>query len=65
MDFLDLVLLPDLVLGTILGICAAGLVHWLAPAPEPLLLEGGLVALGFAGGVVVSLLSSRKRKENT
>lgn len=58
MDLLDLLLLfllaPALLLGMALGIAGACLLHWLAPAPEPIAAEAVLVALGFFGGLVCS-----------
>jgi hypothetical protein len=62
MGFLDLLAVPEAVLGCILGLLAAGLIHWLSPAPEPVVLEAGLVALGFIGGLVVNWLTERCRE---
>lgn len=60
MGLLDLLLVPEALIGCLLGLLAAGLVHWLMPAPEPLLLEAGLVAGGFIGGLVVSWLTEKE-----
>jgi predicted CDP-diglyceride synthetase/phosphatidate cytidylyltransferase len=49
--------------GCILGLLAASIVHWLAPAPEPVVLEAGLVAAGFIGGLVVSWLTEKRRED--
>ena len=58
MELVDLLLLllfaPALLCGLALGIAGAFLLHWFAPAPEPLMAEAGLVALGFFGGLVCS-----------
>jgi hypothetical protein len=56
-------LLPEVLIGTLLGLVAAAIVHWLAPAPEPLILEAGLVGLGFLGGFVFGWASDRKRQQ--
>jgi hypothetical protein len=60
MDLLDALLVPEAVIGCLAGLLAAGLVHWLAPKPEPVLLEAGLVAAGFIGGLVVGWLGAKK-----
>ena len=62
MGLFDLLAVPEALVGCILGLLAAGLIHWLAPAPEPILLEGGLVAAGFIGGLVVNWLTERRGK---
>ena len=51
MDFIDLLLFPEIVLGALVGLAGAALIHWFAPKPEPLLVEAGLVALGAIGGM--------------
>jgi Na+/glutamate symporter len=61
MSLLDLLVVPEAVLGCILGLLAAGLVHWLSPAPEPVTLEAGLVAAGFIGGLVVNWLTEKRK----
>ncbi len=63
MGMLDLLVVPEAVVGLLLGVLAAGLLHWLAPTPEPVVLEAGLVAGGFIGGLVVNWLTE-KRKED-
>ena len=63
MDLLGLLVVPEALVGCILGLLAASLVHWLSPAPEPVVLEAGLVAAGFIGGLLVSWLTE-KRKED-
>lgn len=63
MALLDLLVVPEALVGCVLGLLAAGLVHWLAPAPEPIVLEAGLIAAGFIGGLVVNWLTERRRKE--
>ncbi len=62
MGLFELLVVPEALVGCILGLLAAGLIHWLAPAPEPILLEGGLVAAGFIGGLVVNWLTERRGK---
>ena len=62
MGALDLLVVPEAVVGTTLGLLAAALVHWLAPAPEPVVLEAGLVAAGFVGGLVVNWLTDKLKK---
>ena len=61
MGLLDLLVVPEAVVGGILGLLAAGLVHWLVPSPEPIALEAGLVAAGFMGGLVVNWLTDKRR----
>jgi Na+/glutamate symporter len=63
MTLLDLLVVPEALVGCVLGLLAAGLVHWIAPAPEPVVLEAGLVAAGFIGGLVVNWLTERRREE--
>lgn len=63
MALLDLLVVPEALIGCVLGLLAAGLVHWIAPAPEPIVLEAGLVAAGFIGGLVVNWLTDRRREE--
>jgi predicted CDP-diglyceride synthetase/phosphatidate cytidylyltransferase len=63
MGLLDLLLVPEALVGCILGLLAASIVHWLAPAPEPVVLEAGLVAAGFIGGLVVSWLTEKRRED--
>jgi uncharacterized membrane protein YccC len=54
MEILGLLLVPEALLGTLLGVAGASLVHWLAPSPEPVMVEAGLVAFGFVGGLALS-----------
>ena len=54
LEFLGLLLVPEALLGTLLGIAGAALIHWLAPSPEPVLVEAGVVAFGFVGGLALS-----------
>jgi hypothetical protein len=63
MGLLDLLVVPEAFVGCVLGLLAAGLIHWIAPAPEPIVLEGGLVAAGFIGGLVVNWLTERRSKD--
>ena len=63
MSLLDLLVVPEALVGCVLGLLAAFLVHWIAPAPEPVVLEAGLVAAGFIGGLVVNWLTERRREE--
>jgi hypothetical protein len=63
MDPLDQLVVPEAIVGCVLGLLAAGLIHWIAPAPEPIVLEEGLVAAGFIGGLVVDWLTERRRKD--
>ena len=62
MEILGLLLVPEALFGTLLGVAGASLVHWLAPSPEPVLVETGLVALGFVSGLAVSHWWSAKDK---
>jgi hypothetical protein len=64
MGLFEVLLVPEAFLGCLLGLLAACLVHWLAPAPEPVLLEAGLVAGGFVGGLVVNWLTERRREDS-
>jgi Na+/glutamate symporter len=64
MDLLALFAVPEAVVGCLLGLLVAALIHWLAPAPEPLVLEAGLVAAGFIGGLAVSWLSNKRKNEH-
>lgn len=63
MDLLNLLVVPEALVGCVLGLLAAGLVHWIAPAPEPIVLEAGLVTAGLIGGLVVNWLTERRREE--
>ena len=63
MDMLDLLLVPEALVGCLIGLLAAGLVHWLSPDPEPLVLEGGLIAAGFIGGLVVNWVTEKRRPD--
>jgi hypothetical protein len=54
LEILGLLLVPEALFGTLLGIAGASLVHWLAPSPEPVLVEAGLIALGFVSGLALS-----------
>jgi hypothetical protein len=51
LSLLDL-LLPEVIIGTLIGLGAAALIHWLAPEP-PVLVEAALVAFGALVGVAV------------
>jgi len=44
------------------GVLLAAIVHWLAPSPEPVLLEAGLVALGFLGSIVWGYVAEQRRE---
>lgn len=59
MEFLEALLWPEVVAGILIGLLAAGLIHWLAPSPEPVLVEAGLVALGFVGSLAVAFTGRR------
>jgi hypothetical protein len=65
MDPLDallaILLVPELICGVLLGVGGAALIHWFAPKPEPILVEAGLVAVGFVIGLALSLASFKKR----
>jgi hypothetical protein len=63
MDLLDLLVVREAVVGCVLGLLAAGLIHWIAPAPEPILLEAGLIAAGLIGGLVVNWLTERRSQD--
>lgn len=60
MDLLELLFAPIAVVGCLFGLALAVLVHWLGPKPEPVILEGALVALGFVGGFAVEWISDRR-----
>jgi hypothetical protein len=60
MELIEFLLMPEAVVGCIIGLLVAGLVHWFAPKPEPVVLEAGVVALGFVCGLFVSWLSAKK-----
>lgn len=61
---LDLLIMPTAVIGCIVGLLLAGVVHWLAPEPEPVLLEAALVALGFVGGLFGGWIAEKRKDEN-
>ena len=60
---LELFFMPEAVVGCVVGLLLAGLIHWLAPAPEPVLLEAALVALGFIGGLAVGYIAAKRDDE--
>jgi hypothetical protein len=62
MDLLAILAWPEAVLGCIVGLLLAGLVHWLAPEPEPIVLEAALVAAGCIAGLVIGWLSERRKE---
>jgi hypothetical protein len=62
MDFLDFLLVPEVIIGTLVGLGAAALVHWWAPKPEPLLVEAALVAFGFLVGLALGFVDSTRRE---
>jgi len=62
LDLVDVLLSFPAVLAVLFGIALAGIVHWLAPSPEPVLLEAGLVALGFLGSLIWGYMHERKRE---
>ena len=64
MDLFALLLVPEALIGCLIGLMAAGLIHWIAPAPEPVLLEAALVAGGFIGGLVVSWMTEKRKAES-
>lgn len=51
---------PEGVIGTVIGLGFASLIHWLAPRPEPLFVEAALVAFGFVGGLCTAHFGSRR-----
>ncbi len=63
MDFLEalfiLLFMPEALVGCLIGLVAAGAVHWLATEPEPVVLEAALVAGGFMLGLVIGGLSAK------
>jgi fructose-specific phosphotransferase system IIC component len=64
MDLPDLLVVPEAVVGGIVGLLAAGLIRWLAPTPEPVVLEAGLVAAGFIAGLVVTWLTKTRKSDD-
>jgi hypothetical protein len=63
-EFLEALLWSEVVAGILVGLLAAGLIHWLAPSPEPVLVEAGLVALGFVGGLAVAFTGRREFEDS-
>ena len=63
MELLELLLMPEAVVGCLVGLLLAGAIHWFGPQPEPVVFEAGLVALGFVGGLLVGWLTERKNLE--
>ena len=63
MGLLDLLAVPEALVGLVLGLLVAALIHWLAPTPEPVLLEAGLIASGFLGGLVVHWMTKKRRED--
>jgi hypothetical protein len=61
-DLIDVLLSFPAALAVSFGIALAALVHWLAPSPEPVLLEAGLVALGFLGSLIWGYSHERRRE---
>jgi len=61
-DLIDVLLSFPAVLAVLFGIALAAIVHWLAPSPEPVLLEAGLVALGFLGSFIWGHAHERNRE---
>jgi hypothetical protein len=59
-EFIDLLLSSPAILPVAFGVLLAAIVHWLAP--EPVLLEAGLVALGFLGAIVWGYVVERRRE---
>jgi hypothetical protein len=51
-DLLEILLVPQVIVGCLVGLLAAAAVHKLGMDPEPVLLEAGLVAAGFLIGLV-------------
>jgi hypothetical protein len=64
MDLLEALLMWEALLGCLFGLVAAGLIHWLAPAPEPVFLEAALVAGGFFVGLIVGWRVDKRDKES-
>jgi ABC-type uncharacterized transport system permease subunit len=62
-DLIEALLCIEIVIGVVAGLVAAGLVHWLMPVPEPVLLEALLVFAGFVGGLVWVMVPSRLRQK--
>ncbi len=63
MSLFELLVVPEALFGTLLGVVGALLVHWLAPAPEPVTVEAGLVALGFIAGLGLNRWNHRAGKD--
>ena len=55
--------MPEAVIGCIIGLLAAGVIHWFGPQPEPVVLEAALVALGFVGGLLVGWVTDKRDDE--
>jgi uncharacterized membrane protein YccC len=62
-DLLALLTVPEAAVGTLLGLAAAAMVHWVAPPPEPVIVEAGLVALGFIAGLCLNRWNERSRED--
>jgi membrane protease YdiL (CAAX protease family) len=60
MDLLELLFVPEAVIGCIVGLLLAGVVHRWAPKPEPVILEAALVAAGFIGGLIVGWVTDKR-----
>jgi len=58
---LDVVLLPAVAVGVVLGLAAALLLHWLAPPTADLILvEAGFVAAGFVAGLLYTAAAKKQ-----
>jgi hypothetical protein len=58
MDWLDVLLCPEVAIGIVVGVLAAGVLRWLAP-DVPGWFNAGLVAAGFLVGLAVAFASGR------
>ena len=61
MDFIEALLYPEVVIGTLIGLAGAAAIQWYGPKPESLLVEAGLVALGAIGGFAFGYWRSNER----
>ena len=60
---LTLLVAPAMLVGIAIGLLGAALLHWLAPAPEPLFAEAALVAMGFLGALLYGYWQMQQKQD--